>query len=157
MRDSNDQQRVILKETHDNQSFNAEVNALDGYLRGHGSFRQLVNIIPDQKIIVYEYLANNLHNVLYTGPQRKLEEEEVKSGTLDIKSDNIFVDFDQKDTFSRIKPIDLGDSVRIEPTTKHPFTHPTYRAPEGLFGLPWTTKVDLWALGTLVGGSHDHW
>ena len=81
MCDSNDQQRVILKEAHDNQSFNAEVNALDGYLRGHGSFRQLVNIIPDQKIIVYEYLADNLHNVLYKRPQRKLEEEEVKRVT----------------------------------------------------------------------------
>ena len=81
MCDSNDQQRVILKEAHDNQSFNAEVKALDGCLRGHGSFRQLVNIIPDQKIMVYEYLADNLHNVLYTRPQRKLEEEEVKRVT----------------------------------------------------------------------------
>ncbi len=81
MCDSNDQQRVILKEAHNNQSFNAEVNPLDGYLRGHGSFRQLVNVIPDQKIIVYEYLADNLHNVLYTRPQRRLEEEEVKKVT----------------------------------------------------------------------------
>lgn len=81
MCDSNDHQRVILKEARDNQSFNAEVNALDGYLRGHSSFRQLVNIIPDQKITVYEYLADNLHNVLYTRPQRKLEEEEVKRVT----------------------------------------------------------------------------
>lgn len=79
--DSNDQQRVILKEARDSQSFNAEVNALDGYLRGHPSFRQLVNIIPNQKIIVFEYLADNLHNVLYTRPQRKLEEEEVKQVT----------------------------------------------------------------------------
>ena len=52
--------------------------------------------------------------------------------------------------------IDLGDSVRIEPTINHPFTYPTYRALEGLFGLPWTTKVDLWALGMLVGGNHDY-
>lgn len=81
MCDSNDQQRVILKETHDNQSFNAEVNALDGYLRGHGSFRQLVNIIPDQKIMVYGYFADNLHDVLYKRPQRKLEEEEIKRVT----------------------------------------------------------------------------
>ncbi|KAL9132086.1 MAG: hypothetical protein Q9217_000122 [Psora testacea] len=177
MCDSNDRQRVILKEANDNQSFNAEVNSLNGYLRGHGSFRQLINIIPDQKIMVYEYLADNLHNVLYTRPQRKLEEEEVKrvtkvvlqglatmheknlahtGGTTDIKSDNIVVDFDQHGTFSRIKLIDLGDSVRIDPTTNHPFTHPTCRAPEGLFGLPWTTKVDLWALGTLVGGNRDY-
>ncbi|KAL8735130.1 MAG: hypothetical protein Q9166_001006 [cf. Caloplaca sp. 2 TL-2023] len=171
---SNDQQRVILKEAHDCRSFNAEVNALNGYLRGHASFRQLVNIIPDQKIMVYEYLDDNLHNVLYTRPQRKLEEEEVKKVTrvvlkglatmheknvahTDIKSDNIVVDLDQHGTFSRIKLIDLGDSVRTEPTTHHPFTHPTYRAPEGLLGLPWTTKVDLWALGTLVGGNHGHW
>ncbi|KAL8705275.1 MAG: hypothetical protein Q9201_001606 [Fulgogasparrea decipioides] len=162
------------KEAYDSQSFNAEVNALDGYLRGHTSFRQLVNIIPDQKIMIYEYLADNLHNVLYTRSQRKLEEEEVKKVTrvvlkglatmheknvahTDIKSDNIVVDFDQHGIFSRIKLIDLGDSVRIEPTTHHPFTHPTYRAPEGLLGLPWTTKVDLWALGTLVGGNHGHW
>ena len=81
MCDSNDQQRVILKEAHDNQSFNAEVNALEGCLRGHGSFRQLVNMIPDQKIMVYEYLAVNLHNLLYTRPQRKLEEQEVKRVT----------------------------------------------------------------------------
>ena len=79
--DSNDQQRVILKETHDDRSFSAEVNALDGYLRGHGSFRQLVNIIPDQEIIVFEHLADNLHNVLYTRPQRKLGEDEVKMVT----------------------------------------------------------------------------
>ncbi|KAI9723062.1 MAG: hypothetical protein M1835_003940, partial [Candelina submexicana] len=164
---SNDQQHIILKEARNSQSFNAEANALDGYLLGHSSFRQLVNLIPDQKIMVYEYLSDNLHNVLYTRPQRKLEEEEVKRLTwvilkglvtmheegiahTDIKSDNIVVDFNQHGTFSRIKLIDLGDSVRIEPTTHHPFTHPTYRAPEGLFGLPWTTKVDIWALGTLI-------
>ena len=81
MCDSDDQQRVILKEAHSSQSFNAEVNALDGYLRGHGSFRQLVNVIPDQKIAVYEYLADNLHDVLYSRPQQKLEEEEVKRVT----------------------------------------------------------------------------
>ena len=69
---------MILKEARDSQSFNAEANALDGYLRGHGSFRQLVNLVPDKKIIVYEYLSDNLHNVLYTRTQRKLEEEEVK-------------------------------------------------------------------------------
>ena len=76
--DSNDEQRVILKEAYNSQSYNAEVNALDGYLRGHGSFRQLVNIIPDQKIMVFEYLTDNLHNVLYSRPRRRLEEEEVK-------------------------------------------------------------------------------
>ena len=78
MCDSNDQQRVILKEAHNSQSFDAEVSALVGYLRDHSSFRQLVNMIPHQKIVVFEYLADNLHNVLYSRPQRKLEEEEVK-------------------------------------------------------------------------------
>ncbi|MCJ1411883.1 hypothetical protein MMC19_005975 [Ptychographa xylographoides] len=163
---SNDQQQVIIKEARDNQSFDAEVNALDGYLRGHGSFRQLVNVISDRKIMVFEHLADNLHNVLYTRPQRKLEEGEVKRVTkvvleglatmhekniahTDIKSYNIVVDLDQSGSFSRIKLIDLGDSVEIQPTTHHHFTHPTYRAPEGLLGMPWTTKVDLWALGTL--------
>jgi len=81
MCESNDQQRVVLKEAQNSQSFNAEVNALDGYLRGHGSFRQLVNTIPDQKIVVYEYLADNLHSVLYSRPQQKFEEEEVKKVT----------------------------------------------------------------------------
>ena len=47
--DSNNQQHVVLKEARDSRSFNAEVNALDGYLRGHNSFRQLVNVTPDQK------------------------------------------------------------------------------------------------------------
>lgn len=75
---SNNRQQVILKEALNSQSFNAEVNALNRYLRGHGSFRQLVNLIPDKKIVVYEYLSDNLHNVLYTRAQRKLEEEEVK-------------------------------------------------------------------------------
>lgn len=37
--DSNDQQRVILTEAHSEQSYDTEVDALDGYLRGHGSFR----------------------------------------------------------------------------------------------------------------------
>ena len=55
-------------------------------------------------------------------------------------------------SISQIKLIDLGDDISIEPTTHHPFTHPTYRVPEGLLQLPWTTKVDVWALGTLVGG-----
>ncbi|KAL2036755.1 hypothetical protein N7G274_010479 [Stereocaulon virgatum] len=164
---SNDQQCVILKEAPDSRAFNAELNTLGGYLRGHGSFRQLINIIPDQKIMVYEYLAENLHTVLYARPQRRLKEEEVKRvakvvlkglatmheknmAHTDIKSDNIVVDFNQQGTFSRIKVIDLGETVEIEPTTDHPFTHPTYQAPEGLLGLPWTTKVDLWALGTLI-------
>ena len=38
-------------------------------------------MIPDQKIMVYEFLADSFHNVLYTRPQRKLEEEEVKRVT----------------------------------------------------------------------------
>ena len=67
--------------TYSSQSFDAEVNALSGYLHGHGSFRQLVNIIPDKKVGVYEYLDDNLHKVLYARPQRKLEEEEVKRVT----------------------------------------------------------------------------
>lgn len=66
------------------------------------------------------------------------------------------MDLDQHGLISKIKLIDLGDPIRIEPTTHHPFTHPSYRAPEGLLELLWTTKVDLWALGTLVGGSHAH-
>ena len=81
MCNSNDQQRVILKKAHSDESFDAEVDALGGYLRGHSSFRQLANIIPHQKIAVYEYLADNLHNVLYSRPQRKLEEGEVKRVT----------------------------------------------------------------------------
>lgn len=75
---SNDHHPVTLKEALNSQSYNAEANALNGYLRGHDSFRQLINLIPDQKIMVYEYLADNLHNVLYTRSQRKLEKEEVK-------------------------------------------------------------------------------
>lgn len=35
-------------------------------------------MIPDQKVVVYKYLADNLHNLLYSRPQQKLEEEEVK-------------------------------------------------------------------------------
>ena len=69
---------MILKEARNSQSFNAEASALDGYLGGHDSFRQLVNLMPDKKIIVYEHLSDNLHNVLYTRTQRKLEEDEVK-------------------------------------------------------------------------------
>ena len=38
-------------------------------------------MIPDQKIVVFEYLADNLHNVLYSRPQQKLEEEEIKRVT----------------------------------------------------------------------------
>lgn len=72
MCDGNDQQHVILKEAHNGQSSNAEVNAFDG------SSRQLVNAIPDQNIIVYEHLAENLHNILYSRPQQEFEEEEVK-------------------------------------------------------------------------------
>lgn len=49
-----------------------------------------------------------------------------EAGLQEIKSDNIVVDFDEYGTFSRIKPVDLDDSVRIEPTTGHPFTHPIY-------------------------------
>lgn len=75
------------------------------------------------------------------------------SQTTDIKPENIVVDFDQHGIFCRIRLIDLGDSVVIEPITDHPFSHPTYRAPEALFDLPWTTKVDLWSLGTLVSGN----
>ena len=62
----------------------------------------------------------------------------------------MLVDFDQQGKFSRIKLIDLGDSVKIEPTTDHVFGHPVYQPPEGLLELPWTTKVDLWGLGTMV-------
>ena len=77
-RSDNQQQPIILKEARDSRSFNAEANALAGSLRGHSSFRQLVNLIPDRKVMVFEYLADNLHNVLYTRPGRKLQEDEVK-------------------------------------------------------------------------------
>ena len=53
--------------------------------------------------------------------------------------------------------IDLGSTVKIKPTTHRLFTYPICQALEGLFGLPWITKVDLWALDTLAGGDHDHW
>lgn len=66
------------------------------------------------------------------------------SRTTDIKSDNIVVDFDEHGKLSRIKLIDLGDSVRIEPTTSHPFTHPTYRAPSDCPGR------QRWIYGLLV-------
>ncbi len=79
--DSNAQQSVVLKEALSKQSFDVEVDALGGDLRGHASFRQLLDIIPRQNILVYEYLADNLHSVLYARPQRKLEEEEVKKVT----------------------------------------------------------------------------
>ncbi len=79
--DSDDRQHVILKEAPNSLLYDNEVNALDGYLRGHASFRQLVNIIPDSKIAVYEHLADNLHSVLYSRPRRRLEEEEVKRVT----------------------------------------------------------------------------
>ena len=75
---SDDHQHVVLKEAYDSRSYDAEASALGGYLRGHNSFRQLINLVPDQKIMVYEYLADNLHAVLYARSQRKLEKEEVK-------------------------------------------------------------------------------
>ena len=78
MCDSNDQQYIILKEARDNQSFNVETNVLDEYFLDHRFFRQLVNLISNQKIMMYEYLSDNLHNVLYTRSQRKLEEEKIK-------------------------------------------------------------------------------
>ena len=79
MCNSNDgQQRVIVKEARDDESFDGEVNLLDGCLRGHSSFRQLVNTVPDQKIMVSEYMTENLHHVLYSRPKRKFLEEEVK-------------------------------------------------------------------------------
>ena len=45
-------------------------------------FDNLVDVIPDQKIILQEYLAETLHNVLYSRPERKLMEEEVERVTL---------------------------------------------------------------------------
>ena len=78
---SNHEEHVILKEARDDRSFSAEVNALNGYLLGHSSFRQLVDLVPEQKIMVYEHLSENLHHVLYSRPQRKLEDKEVKNLT----------------------------------------------------------------------------
>ena len=75
---SNDQKPVIVKEALNSYSYDVEGNALDGYLRGHTSFRQLINLIPDQKIMIFEHLAENLHSVIYTNPGRRLKEEEVK-------------------------------------------------------------------------------
>ncbi|KAL9595433.1 MAG: hypothetical protein Q9219_006450 [cf. Caloplaca sp. 3 TL-2023] len=164
---SNDQKEVVLKEAYDDRSFEAEANALNGYLRGHPSFRQLVDLVPEQKILVLEHLSDNLRHVIYTRPERKLEEPEMKKVTkvilnglitmhqkgfahTDIKPENIVVDVDQNKNIGRIALIDLAESITIEPTTDHPYSHAIYRAPEGLFGLPWTTKVDIWSLGTLI-------
>ena len=55
-----------------------EVRTL-GLLRGHGSFRQLVDVIEGQSILVLEYLDTNVQHVVNQRPKRRLDDLEVKS------------------------------------------------------------------------------
>lgn len=87
---SDDQQRAILKAAHKNQSFKAEVNALDGYPRGHGSFRHLVDIMfsppeVDEKDEIYHVMILTLQ-CAYFGPStnKYLElSDDITMGELD--------------------------------------------------------------------------
>lgn len=76
---SHDRLSVILKEALNDVSYHREVSALSGYLRGHKSFRQLINVIPEKQVMILEHLDENLHHVLHEmRPKNRLEEEEVK-------------------------------------------------------------------------------
>ena len=50
-----------------------------GLLRGHGSFRQLVDVIEGQSILVLEYLDTNVQHVVNQRSKRRLDDLEVKS------------------------------------------------------------------------------
>ena len=70
------QRDVILKAASPDH-FENEVRTL-GLLQGHGSFRQLVDVIEGQSIMVLEHLVSNIQHLVNMRPKRKLEELEVK-------------------------------------------------------------------------------
>ena len=57
--------------------FENEVRTLENF-RGHRSFRQLVDVIQDQPMLVLEYLDTNIQHVVNQRPKRRLEDLEVK-------------------------------------------------------------------------------
>ncbi|MCJ1248692.1 hypothetical protein MMC30_005911 [Trapelia coarctata] len=160
------QQDVILKTARADLLEN-ETAALKGYLRGHPSFRQLVDEIKDQTIGVFEFLSHDIQDVVHMQSEKKLKEREVKKVTevllkglvamhdrniahTDIKPNNVLVNINPDNTLDTIKLIDLGDAVAVKSDTNFPISGPSYRAPEAMFEQSWSVAVDLWSLGATV-------
>ncbi|PGG95317.1 hypothetical protein AJ80_09980 [Polytolypa hystricis UAMH7299] len=72
-------------------------------------------------------------------------------GWTDVEPNNILVDHHKTTTsISTPKLGDLGDTVRVQPTTNHIIGAPIFRAPEVFLGLPWSESVDIWSFGVTI-------
>ncbi|KAK2763495.1 hypothetical protein FQN53_007327 [Emmonsiellopsis sp. PD_33] len=157
---------VILKGARPDL-FRNELKTL-AIVQDHASFRQLLDVIDGQEIMVLEHLAGNLHDVATKWLSLALERSEVKPVAkvllqgvdflhscnivhTDIKPNNILIEHDQSmASFSNPKLSDLGDSVSLQTTANHRFGAPIFRPPEALLGLPWSQSVDIWSFGVTL-------
>ena len=80
LRDSSTQQpsRSFLIKVARSDHFDNETSTLR-LLWGHKSFRQLVDVIDDQPIMVLEYLPGNVQRTVNMRPKRRLEIWEARS------------------------------------------------------------------------------
>ncbi|KAK2733372.1 hypothetical protein FQN55_003385 [Onygenales sp. PD_40] len=153
---------VILKSARPDL-FRNELKAL-AIVQDHASFRQLLDVIDGQEIMVLEHLAGNLHDVATKRPSLALERSEVKpvakvllQGVDFLHSRNIILSrttsslsMIRASSFSNPKLSDLGDSVSLQTTANHRFGAPIFRPPEALLGLPWSQSVDIWSFGVTL-------
>lgn len=65
----------------------------------------------------------------------------------DLKPENILLKEENK---SGIKIIDFGSSTFIDEKVYTYIQSRFYRAPEIMFGIPYTPAIDMWSLGCII-------
>ena len=81
--------------------------------------------------------------------------------SIDIKPDNIFVNYTEKDLdndvrFSEVQLGDLDGTCPIDSkwaTSGTPLGAPMWRSPEMIMETPWGTPADIWSFGAMVSSS----
>lgn len=70
--------KTVTLKTARSDLFQKEIEILK-LVRNHPSFRQLLDVVDDPKVLVLDHLSNNLHDVASSRPRGILERWEVKS------------------------------------------------------------------------------
>ena len=87
--------------------------------------------------------------------------EHVANGTVDVKPDNILVNYNSSNgpaRFSKIQLGDCGDTSLVGPHVDihengHIIGAAMFRSPEAMLNLRWGTATDIWSFGTTVSSS----
>ena len=74
---------------------------------------------------------------------------------LDVKPDNVLINYGKATRFSRVALGDCGDVYRFNPNAgplqkSHVISAAIFRSPEAQLNLRWGPPTDIWSLGATV-------